>query len=217
MHKFKILILLFSSIMLTSCNLKADDPRTVADKYWQYLQTGNVAEAEKLLSANSYQIFSEHLNRITANTELENSEAKTLVKTTITTVNPETGASHTATFNTVLIQQQGQWKIDVSQTTIPPEASTQEEKKKQLAEEFTDSMQENIDSIDNAVNEGMQMLNEVLRDGSKEMGASLLELMNELNSTMQQSIDKMMQRREEQEQEPQPSPAPDPQQGEGMI
>ncbi|MBN4063282.1 hypothetical protein JYT79_00720 [Cardiobacterium sp. AH-315-I02] len=219
MSTFKLSLLIFIGITLSACNQPADDPKTVADKYWQYLQTGNTVEAEKLLSANSRSIFSEHSKRISSNTKLENSEAKTLVNTTITTINPETGRSFTETFNTVLIQQQGQWKIDINQSPMPPAATTQEEEMQQLTERFSDSMQENIESIDNAMSEGMQMLNEAVRDGSKEMGSSLLLLMNELNSKMQESIDKMKQRREQQKQEPekqQPS-QPDPRQGEGMI
>ena len=221
MAKFKFLILLIISATLAACNQSVADPKTVADKYWQYLQTGNMTEAEKLLSTNSLSIFSEHTSRISSHTKLENSEAKTLVNTTITSLNPETGYSFTEKFSTVLVLQNGQWKIDISQSPIPPTATAQEEKIQQLTEELSDSMQENIESIDNAMSEGMQMLNDVLRDGSKEMGNSLLQLMNELNSTMQESIDKMKQRHEQQRQEQeqqhrQPS-QPDPRQGEGMI
>jgi uncharacterized protein (UPF0210 family) len=225
MAKFKFLILLIISATLAACNQSVADPKTVADKYWQYLQTGNMIEAEKLLSTNSLSIFSEHTSRISSHTKLENSEAKTLVNTTITSLNPETGYSFTEKFSTVLVLQNGQWKIDISQSPIPSTAAAtataQEEKIQQLTEELSDSMQENIESIDNAMSEGMQMLNDALRDGSKEMGNSLLQLMNELNSTMQESIDKMKQRHEQQRQEQkqqhrQPS-QPDPRQGEGMI
>jgi len=217
--KPQILFILLSSFILAACIPAADDPKTVADKYWHYLQTGNTTEAKKLLSTDSYQAFSEHSSRINSNTKLENSEAKTLVTTTITTFNPATSHSHTITFDTVLVLQQGQWKIDIKQSQIPPPPSAQEEKIQQLTEDLSESMQESIESIDDAMSKGMQTLNEALRDGSKEMGDSLLHLMNELNHTMQQSIDNMKQRREQQMQEQeqqQPSP-PDPRQGEGMI
>ena len=212
------IFILLLSLTLAACIPAADDPKTVADKYWQYLQTGNTTEAKKLLSTNSHQAFSEHSSRINSNTQLENSEAKTLVTTTLTTFNPATSQSHTETFDTVLVLQQGQWKIDIKQSQIPPPPSAQEEKVQQLTEDLSESMQENIESIDDAMSEGMQTLNEALRDGSKEMGDSLLHLMNELNHTMQKSIDKMKERREQQKQEQEPSqPEPDPRQGEGMI
>ncbi len=220
MLKFKFLFLIFISLSLFACTLTADDPKAIADKYWQYLQTGNTTEAEKLLSVNSAQAFSEHINRISSNTELQNSEAKALVNTSITTIDPKTNHSRTESFNTVLVLQQGQWKIDSNQTHIPPEPSTPEKEIQQLTEELSESMQKNAESIDDAMNEGMQMLNEALEDGSKEMGDSLLHLMNELNSTMQKSIEKMKQRREQQLQEQQVQPPenqPDPDKGEGII
>ncbi len=214
--------ILLLSLTLAACIQPTDDPKTVADKYWLYLQTGNTTEAKKLLTTNSHQDFSQHTSRINSSTQLNNSDAKAVVKTSITTINPATGYSHTETFNTVLVLQQGQWKIDINQTQIPPQPSAQQEKIQQLTEELSESMQENIESIDDAMSEGMQTLNEALRDGSKEMGDSLLHLMNELNRTMQKSIDKMKQRREQQMQEQNPEqnkqqPQPDSRQGEGMI
>jgi len=217
MLKFKLLLLILISLSLFACTLTAEDPKTVADKYWQYLQTGNTTEAEKLLSLNSSQAFSEHVSRINADTQIDNTEARALVNTSITTIDPATNHSRTESFNTVLVLQQGQWKIDSNQTQIPPAPSAPEKEIQQLSEELSESMQKNVESIDNAMNEGMQMLNEALRDGSKEMGDSLLHLMNELNNTMQESVDRMKKRRE-QEQQVQPLESqPDPDKGEGMI
>ena len=220
-NKPQLFFILLLSLTLAACIPPADDPKTVADKYWLYLQTGNIAEAKKLLTTNSSDAFSQHSSRINSNAQLKNSEAKAVVNTSITTINPATSYSHTETFNTVLVLQQGQWKIDLNQTQIPAPPSAQEEKIQQLTEELSESMQENIESIDDAMSEGMQTLNEALRDGSKEMGDSLLHLMNELNRTMQKSIDKMKERREQQMQEQGPEQnkqhQPDPRQGEGMI
>lgn len=219
-NKPRLFFILLSSFILAACIPLADDPKTVADKYWQYLQTGNTTEAEKLLSENSAQSFPEHISRINSNTQLDNTEARALVNTSITTIDPVTNYSRTESFNTVLVLQRGQWKIDSNQTQIPPAPSAPEKEIQQLSEELSESMQKNAESIDNAMNEGMQMLNEALRDGSKEMGDSLLHLMNELNNTMQESVDKMKKRREQQLQEQQVQPPenqPDPNKGEGMI
>lgn len=216
-NKLRLFFILLSSFILAACIPLADDPKTVADKYWQYLQTGNTTEAEKLLSLNSSQAFSEHVSRINSDTQIDNTEARALVNTSITTIDPATNHSRTESFNTVLVLQQGQWKIDSNQTQIPPAPSAPEKEIQQLSEELSESMQKNVESIDNAMNEGMQMLNEALRDGSKEMGDSLLHLMNELNNTMQESVDRMKKRRE-QEQQVQPLESqPDPDKGEGMI
>ena len=209
---------LLLSLSLIACTQAVDDPKVIADKYWQYLLAGNLSEAEKLISTDSRQAFSAHSDRMTSISQLNNGETKTIVSTSITTVNPNTNFSHTQTFNTVLVLQQGQWKIDASQSTLPAPLSASEEELQQLTEKLSDSMQENIESIDEAMTQGMQLLNEALHEGSEEMSDSMLNLMNELNSSMQESIDKMKQRRRQQEQPvPEQETQPDPRQGEGMI
>ncbi len=183
------------------------------------MQTGNISEAEKLVSINSRHALQEHANRMSSTTKINNGETTAIVNTTITTIGPNNNDRHTESFNTVLVLQQGQWKVDTEQSQIPATPDAKNKDMQQLAEELSESMQENIESMDDAMNQGMQMLNEALHDGSKEMGDSLLQLMNELNTTMQESIDKMKQRREQQMQEKQEQPQtqPDPRQGEGMI
>ena len=213
-------VIILVSFTLFACS-QTEDPKAVADHYWKHLLNGNTVEAEKLISINSRYAFSESKDRLTHITQFTNSDAITTVKTTITTIDPDDNLSHTQTFDTVLVLQQGQWKVDVNRTQTPLTSAEKEEQLKQLAEELSESMQENIESIDEAMTQGMQMLNEALQEGSKEMGDSLLHLMNELNSSMQESIDKMKQRRqqqlkEQQEQEQQKNQA-DPDNGEGLI
>ncbi|PCJ83403.1 MAG: hypothetical protein COA54_15540 [Thiotrichaceae bacterium] len=208
----KSLVIIIFGLLLYACTQPAEDPKSIADKYWQHLQNGNTSEAEKLISTNSKQAFANHSNRIATIAQLNNSAAKTIVSTTITTINPKTQFSYTSTFNTVLVLQQGKWRVDVNESTIPPALSAPAEE--QLAEKLSESMQDNIESIDEAMKEGMQLLNEALRDGSKEMGDSLLHMMNELSGKMNESIDKMKERRQRQQQ---PQNQPDPKQGEGMI
>lgn len=222
-HKITTLTIITSSILfslfLTACTQPAADPKTVADKYWQLLQSGNTLEAEKLVSINSRRAFPDHSNRVSTISQLNTENATTVVNTTITTTNPLNNFSYTQTFDTVLVLQQGEWKIDVNQSSIPPSPNAKEEELQKLAEDLSQSMQENIDTIDETMNEGMQLLNEALREGSQEMGDSLLHLMNELNKSMQESINKMKERRQPApEQTPQENKnQPDPTQGEGMI
>jgi hypothetical protein len=224
MKKFNTLLVLSISLTLSACNLSSDDPKTVADKYWQYLQSGNISEAQKLTATRNQQALLQHSNHITANSQLQNEEAKTIVSTTITTLNPGTNYTHTQSFDTVLVLRDGQWKVDVEQTQIPPPPSARKEELQQLADELSESMHENMESMDDAVEQGMEMLNEALQEGSKEMGDSLLQLMNELNSSMHEAVEKMKERRQQQMQQqqdkpqtPQQAPQPDPSKCEGMI
>jgi hypothetical protein len=204
--KNKIPLFVLISFILFACSQPAQDPKTVADRYWQNLQVGNTVEAEKLVSLNSRYTFSESKDRTAAITKVSNSDAVTTVNTTITMIGPD-NKTHSQSFDTVLVLENGQWKVDVNRSQIPPAPAT---------DELTESMQESIESIDETMTQGMQMLNDALREGSIEMGDSLMHLLNELNSSMQESIDKLKQRRQQQELEQQNN-KPDPDSGEGLI
>lgn len=188
------------------------------------MQTGNTIEAEKLVSVNSRRNFLDQKDQLMPIDTLDNSDVTATVKTTIASIDADDNITHSQTFDTILVLQQGQWKIDADRTPMPASPEAKEKEREQLAEKLSESMKENIESIDEAMTQGMHLLNEALQDGSKEMGDSLLKLMNELNSTMKESIDKMKQRRQQQldeeKQNPQDKPSPpqpDPRQGEGMI
>lgn len=213
----KTLITLALSLTLLACTQSAGNPKAIADKYWQFLQSGNTAEAEKLISIASQGDFSAHTDRIGTISQLENGEARALVSTTITTINSTNNRSYSQTFDTVLVLQKGEWKVDVSQTPIPASPNARAEELQKLADELSRSMQENIDSVDETMSQGMQLLNEALREGSKEMGDSLLNMMNQLNDSMKDSIDQMKQRREQKPLKPQPQNKPDANDDEGMI
>jgi hypothetical protein len=225
MHKYRLFSIALSALALSACNQQADDPKAVADKYWLNMQAGNLAEAEKLVTTDSRPVLSAQAKRMSSITSVDNGEAKTIVTTTITTTKPDSDYRYSETFDTVLVLQQGQWKVDLNNTKVPPSPTDREEELQQLKQELSESMKENVESMDEAMTQGMEMLNEALQEGSKEMGDSLLEMMNELNRTMNESIEKMKQRREQQLQQenqtpqemPESTPQPDPAQGEGMI
>ncbi len=222
-NKFLILFTVASALLLSACTQPAENPKAIAEKYWQSLQTGNIKAAEKLVSISSRNAFSKHQEYIDSNTRISNSNARTVVSTTITKIDSESGEPYTNTIETVLVLEQGQWKVDVEQSPLPVPAVSKQEELQQLAEDLSESMHENIDSIDEAMSHGMQMLDEALQEGSKEMSQSLLNLMNELNRGMQESIEKMKKRRQHQLDEQKQDrhkktvPQPDPHQGEGMI
>ena len=212
----RLLITTLGLLLITACVEKTDSPKQVAEKYWDALSKGDQATARKLVSKNTQQnldaYFALNPNKKIPLGEVNLGAEQATVTTIITPNNAEPEIQHE--LETILILEDGQWKIDAARTQAPTPITTNDEELDKLAKQLSESMQENIDTMDDAVTEGMQMLNETLEDGSKEMGESLLRLMNELNDSMQESIDKMKQRREQQERE---QNQPDPRQGEGMI
>jgi DNA anti-recombination protein RmuC len=213
----KILLLaIASALFLSACIEKTDSPRQVSEKYWQALKDGDHETARKLVSRNSQNDLDAYLELNTDQRlplgEINLGTEQTTVTTIIHPLDSSTGIQHE--LETVLVFEDGQWRIDAERTQPPAVIKTDDEELDKLAQQLSESMQENLDTMDDAVNEGVQMLNETLEDGSKEMGESLLRLMNDLNDSMRESIDKMKQRRDKQKKE---QIQPDPEQGEGMI
>lgn len=220
-NAFTIILLSFG---LSACLPAAEEPKAIADKYWQNLQAGKLEEAKNLVSSsagtNNEQTMLQHSNHIVNSSQILNENTKTIVSTTIVTTNPTTNQTHKQTFDTVLVLKDGQWKVDLDQTKTPPPPTNYEQELEQLSENLNQSMKQNMESIDESIQEGMQIFNEALRDGSKEMGESLLQMMNKLNESMKESIDKMKERRQQQlnnQQHNGQQKQPDPKSGEGII
>ena len=178
---------------------QAENPRDVASRYWQALKSGDSEAARRLVSRDSQQAFDEYMaasdDQKTAIGEINLGAEQTTV---ITIIYPEgNGPDDFDTFDTVMVMEDGHWKIDLARTNIPRPPPTDKELD-ELADQLSESMQDNIDSLEDAMNEGMQMLNEALREGSRDMGESMLKGMEELNRALRESIEDMQQRRQEQ-------------------
>ena len=216
----KLLLALTLSLTLSACIEGKNTPKQVAQKYWDALQKGDHETARQLTSKESQQELDEYLTLPPEQkTTLDIIELGTQQAVVNTVIYPREEApdSH-HNIETVLVLENGDWKVDASRTQPPPPKTPTEQELEELAQQLSESMQDNIDSMDGALTEGMKMLNEALRDGSKEMGESMLKLMDDLNKSMKQSIDKMKQRNQHKKQEePKDELQPDPNRGEGMI
>ena len=207
----KFLFVLSASVFLTACMHQADDPRKVAEQYWRSLKNGDTTIARTMVSKSSQQAYDDYLVLPPDEKILIGDVTLGAEQTTITTTlaadakNPEDQVS----FDTVLVMEDGQWKIDANQTIMPRPIPSDRELD-ELANELTESMQDNINSIEEAMNEGLQMMDKALREGSRDLGESMLKGMEEMNRALQESIENLQQRREQQEQKPDGN-------GEGVI
>jgi hypothetical protein len=206
----KILVTLVPLLALTGCLQAAEDPREVASQYWQALKNGDTETARSLVSNNSRQAFDSYV-AAPADTKTDIGEINlgTEETTVITIVYPEGGAPDDFdTFDTVMVIEDGKWKVDAERTIIPRPAPSDRELE-ELKDQLSESMEENLESVEEAMNEGLMLLDEALREGSKDMGESMLKGMEEMNRALRESIEEMQKHRQEQ----QPS---DPE-GEGLI
>ena len=214
----KLLIIFFTTLLISACTPVAENPRDVAAQYWQALKRGDIETARSFVSIDSQQSFDEYLtlppDQQTPIGEINLGAQQTIV---VTIIYPEGNAPDDyRAFDTVMVLENGQWKIDATKSFIPPSSKPAGRELEEMAEELSESMQKNLDSMEDAMAKGMRMLNDALREGSKEMGESLLRGMEELNESMQESIEQMRKRREQQQHgETLPPPVQD--NGEGLL
>lgn len=217
------LITLLACLSLTACKENSETPKLVAQKYWQSLKNGDIATAKSLVSINTqaelqtYLALPDEEKIPLSNIDLgaEQATVNTLitVKSAVIDTNQihDPAADHAINFETVLVLENGQWKIDALRTQVPaPKKPTTSSNDKQLP----DALQENLDSMDNALEQGTDILNEFMREGSKEMSESLLKGMNKMNDALRDAVDKMKKRRELRED---PEPSTNNKNGGGLI
>ena len=214
--KKAILAILLITVSTIACKQDADNPTDVAQQYWQALKAGDTQTARELVTTDTRSDLDAYLQLpAEQKTPLGDVNLGT-EKTTVVTIaypdaaNPEDYRA----FETVLELENGQWKVDATQSLPPKPSVPTNQELDELAEQLNESVQENIDSIEEAMNEGMQMLHEAMRQGSQDMGESLLRGMEEMNRSMQESIEQMQKRREQQEQQKQDTPTNE---GEGLL
>lgn len=211
----KLFTLALTSSLLFACKPATEDPGMVAEKYWQAMKTGDTETARALVSTNSQQAFNAYTNQPEENKISIDDVTLGTEHTSINTVlhpagDPGKNSDDHRTFDTILVLEDGQWKIDAERTVIPPPKTPEQKELDELAEQLTESMQESLDTMDDAMSEGMKFLNDALREGSKEMGESLLDQMDELKKSMRDSIEEMKKQRQQKQSKPKGD-------GEGMI
>lgn len=202
---------------LSACQQYTDSPSQVAEKYWHALKSGDFTSAKGLVTketrTNIDNYFALPDDKKIALDSIKLSNEMAIVHTTITNHPATTNQSQNSNqinFDTILILEDGEWKIDAARTHLP---TLKQANKPSNGNQLSDALQKNLDSMDEAIEQGSDMLNNFLQQGSKEMSDSLLKGMNEMNKSLRDAIDKMKQRRN-QEDSVQP---PTNNNGEGLI
>lgn len=213
---------LLAVIGLSACQPASETPSQVTKNYWQALKNNNLVAASKLVSKDS-QIDLGHYFKLPNEEKIPLDEIYLgAERATVTTIiRPEPTATGTAplgsqgdlpeiTFETVLILEEGQWKVDASRTQAPA---------LQKPAELSPDTSSDPDTapLNEALQESAEMLNQFMREGSKEMSETFLEGMNKMNEALREAIDKMKQRREQQEPAQPPADENDNANGAGVI
>lgn len=213
----KHIYLLTTALFITACAQPAQDPKAITQQYWQAIIDGDIEAAKLVVSTDSQAAFEKYIADNEQNQKVVAQVALDEQRTTVTTtINPDAAKPHNdRPFDTILVIEEGKWKVDASQTRPSVPYTEMQQQLNDMANELSHSMNNNLDDIEKRVGEGMELLNEMLRDGSQEMSDAFLKGMEEMKEAMRESIDKMKQRRMQEQQQHQDTPQDSS--GEGMI
>ncbi len=148
--------------LLTACG--GNDPVAVADKFWDAMEDRDADEARKYMtraSASNLQIkdsdekYDIELGKVTENDDDTVSIATTLKK--------EGGKEAAIQLNTIVVKEEGQWKVDYNQTMLSMFGGAMQQMMQGLgkamqqgAEGMNKAMQERMDEAAKAVQEAQQ-------------------------------------------------------------
>jgi hypothetical protein len=199
-------------LLLSACS-QASDPKDVADKYWQALRSGDIETARSLVSTDSRQAFRTFVDSKENLNAVGEVELGAQITRVVTVLYPVQAPDDYRAFDTLLVLENGEWKIDAEHTLVPPSGTASTSDADQSTEQLSQSMRDNIDSMEKSMKENLQMLHETVREGSREMGESLLKGMQELNQSMHDAIEQMRERRDRES----TTPTPPTENGKGAI
>lgn len=209
------LLLALPLLAISACS-QAENPKDVADRYWQALRSGDIDTARSLVSSESRQAFRTFIESPENLDIVGEVELGAQITRVVTVLYPRRTRDDYRAFDTLLVLENGSWKIDAEHTLVPPPASSATDDTDLSSEQLSESMQENIDSMEKSMSEGLQLLHETVREGSREMGQSLLKGLQELNHSMRESIEQLREHRDR-ETPAAPAPAPPAEDGQGAI
>ena len=157
--------------LLLACGAPALSPQEVSERFWEALRTGDLATAEACATAASAarvdSIGDRGIEEVRLGDTLSG-ERSAIVRTSLVTAT-EAGRQH-SDFDTHLIRESDEWKVDVRATEREMTAAIFAAGLRQLGE---------------TLGEGVQEFSEALEESAQEMQRAIREALEELQAEMQ--------------------------------
>ncbi|UTW45960.1 hypothetical protein KFE80_03405 [bacterium SCSIO 12696] len=169
--KFRLCWLLLAALLLSACT-DNDSPQAVSQRFWQAMADGDVEAAKALATRGSMDGISINDDRrIEAlqigDVSLEEGADVSLVATAFDSVN---GSSRIGlSFDTVLEQHQGQWRVNFSRTTQSMLGSSFQQLQNALAETISEAGDAIGEAVDGALDDAVREMSSVLQDTARDM------------------------------------------------
>lgn len=161
-----------SLLLALACGAAGPSPEQVSERFWEALRAGDAASAKACASASSAPL----VDALLEDRQIEDvrlgetlmSERSAIVRTTLVTAT-EAGRQH-ASFDTHLVRESEEWKVDVLVT-----------EREMTAAIFAASLRE----IGEALGQGVQEFSEALEESAEEMKRAIREALEELEAELE--------------------------------
>jgi hypothetical protein len=169
---FGPLVLLAALLLVLACGVPAPAPQQVTERFWEALRAGDLGTAKACASASSAMFVDavgadRRIDEVLLGETLQG-ESSAVVRTSLVTSIDE--RRHLTTFDTHLVREGEEWKVDVRATERERTTATFAASMRQLGE---------------ALGEGVQDFSEALEAGAAEMKRALREALEELEEELE--------------------------------
>ncbi len=163
----KLVLILITATVFTACG-GSDDPKSVADAYWSALAERDVEKARSYVTKESAQSVSidekQDADEILETSFGEQTEENGLVTIPTTlTVTQANGEQQTFSMSTILIQEDGAWKVDAQKTMFSMFGGAM----KKMMEGMGEAMKQGMEGMGKAMQESMKEINKAYKDADE--------------------------------------------------
>ena len=179
--------LLFAALLIAGCTGN-HSPREVSRDFWRAMAEGNIAAARELATEGSLEGVSADQQRRIENLQfgearLQQGGGQSLVATSFTSVNDNSRIS--LSFDTVLEQQDGHWRVNFTSTTQSMLGSSFQQLQDALSETISEAGNAIGEAMDEALDEAAGQMSEVLQEAAREMQQAADDIRTELEKLKQ--------------------------------
>ena len=168
--RFRMSYLLTAAILGTACNA-SDGPRSLAEAFWTASKEGDAELARSYIVEGGSATINEDASGSSIS---EFSLGETAIvgdRATVETTIVSTGEQATeVAFNTVLVQQNEGWKVDLDETTDEMMKSLLGTTMGEFTEQMGEAMGEAMKGMADGMAEGLEAMGKALGDSLEEQG-----------------------------------------------
>lgn len=145
------------------------DPAAVAEAFWRAGQEGDIERARSYVSASSHAKMNERSAPSIDELWIGESEIDGDRATVQTRLSTSTDRSFTIEFNTIMVREEGDWKVELDDTSSEMMREIFGSTMEEMGEQLGEAMKGAVEGMAEGMAEGMQKMGEAMQDAAKDL------------------------------------------------